>query len=37
MKYNEAMAGPDKVKWEAAVEEEHERMLKHKVFKVVKK
>jgi hypothetical protein len=37
MKHNEAMAGPDKVKWEADVEEEHEIMLKYKVFKVVKK
>ncbi|MGH7955289.1 MAG: reverse transcriptase domain-containing protein [Gloeomargaritales cyanobacterium] len=37
MKYSEAMKGPDKDKWEKAVEEEHDRMLKHKVWKVVPK
>jgi hypothetical protein len=37
MTYNEAMAGPDKLKWEAAAEEEHERMLKNKVLTFVRK
>jgi hypothetical protein len=35
MKYDEAMAGPDKDKWKPAVKEEHEHMSKSNVFKVV--
>jgi hypothetical protein len=35
MKYKEAMAGKDAPKWEIAVEEEHERMMKHKVWEPV--
>ena len=35
MKYNEAMASNDKTKWEKAIEEEYERMLKHNVFQPV--
>jgi hypothetical protein len=35
MKYKEAMAGPDASKWETAVEEEHDQMLKHKVWEPV--
>jgi hypothetical protein len=35
MKYKEAMATADRAKWEKAVEEEHKRMLKHKVWKPV--
>jgi hypothetical protein len=35
MKYDEAMAGPDADKWKIAVEEEHDRMVKHQVFKPV--
>jgi hypothetical protein len=37
MKYNEALKTADKNKWEKAVEEEHERMVKCKVWKPVKK
>jgi hypothetical protein len=36
MKFDKAMSGPNKEKWEKATAEEHERMLKHKVRKVVK-
>jgi hypothetical protein len=35
MKYKEAMAGQDASKWEKAVEEEHDRMLKHRVWEPV--
>ena len=35
MKYNEAMKTTDAPKWEKAVEEEYERMVKHNVFKAV--
>ena len=37
MKYDEAMSGPDKEEWKKAVEEEHERMLTHKVWTPVKR
>ena len=37
MKYNEAMATPDAKEWEGSVDTEHDRMMKHKVWKVVKK
>ena len=37
MKYREAMAGDFKDKWEEAVLEEHERMVKHNVWKPVKR
>jgi hypothetical protein len=36
-KYNEAMKTPDKKKWQMAVDEEHERMNKYKVWKPVNK
>ena len=32
MKYKEAMASKDAKAWKRAVEEEHERMVKHKVW-----
>jgi hypothetical protein len=32
MKYNEAMDEPDKAKWQIAVDEEHERMVKYRVW-----
>lgn len=35
MKYDEVMAGPDKSEWEASIIEEHDRMLKRKVWKAV--
>jgi hypothetical protein len=35
MKYDEAMAGPDKDKWKQAVKEEHEQMINSNVFEVV--
>jgi hypothetical protein len=35
MKYKEAIAGKDAPKWEIAVEEEHECMMKHKVWEPV--
>ena len=35
LKYDEAMAGPDKEQWAKAVEEEHDRMVQHQVFKPV--
>jgi hypothetical protein len=35
MKYKEAMASSDRDKWQKAVDEEHERMLKHNVWKPV--
>ena len=37
MKYNEAMAGPDREGWIKAVEDEHNRMLHHKVWTPVKR
>jgi hypothetical protein len=37
MKFDKAMSGPNKEKWEKATDEEHEHMLKHKVWKVVKR
>jgi hypothetical protein len=36
LNYPEAMACPDKQKWLGAIDEEHERMLKHQVFEAVK-
>ena len=35
MKYKEAMATKDKVQWQKAVDEEHKRMVKHKVWEAV--
>jgi hypothetical protein len=35
MKYKEAMASSDRDKWQKAVDEEHERMLKHNMWKPV--
>jgi hypothetical protein len=35
LKYNEAMAGPDKEKWDKAVLEEYERFMTHKAVKAV--
>jgi Reverse transcriptase (RNA-dependent DNA polymerase) len=37
MKYKEAVAGPEKVEWLKAVEEEYQHMVKYKVFKEVHK
>ena len=37
MKYKEAMKTGDRKLWQKAVAEEHERMVKHDVFKAVKK
>ena len=37
MKFNEAMAAADKDKWENAVDEEHERFVKRRVFEAVLK
>jgi hypothetical protein len=37
LKYNQAMKGPDKKQWEEAVKEEHDRMIKNKVWKAVPK
>jgi hypothetical protein len=37
MKYDQAINGPDKEKWKQAVQEEHERMVTHGVFKTVPK
>jgi hypothetical protein len=37
MKYNEALHGPDKKKWETAVDEEHNRMLKFGVWEAVRR
>jgi hypothetical protein len=37
MKFKEAMSGKDKVQWQNAVEEEHQRMVKHKVWEPVSK
>ena len=37
MKYDEAMATPDAKEWEGSVDMEHGCMVKHKVWKVVKK
>jgi hypothetical protein len=36
-KYKEAMKGPEKDKWENAVFEEHERMVKNQVWRTVPK
>ena len=36
MKFKEAMAGLDKKKWETAVEEEHNKFEKYRVFENVK-
>ena len=36
LNYKEAMASKDKDKWLKAMKEEHDRMLKHKVWKAVK-
>ena len=35
MKFDEAMAGPNKDKWMKSVEEEHDRMVEHEVFEPV--
>jgi hypothetical protein len=35
MKYKEAMASSNRDKWQKAVNEEHERMLKHNMWKPV--
>lgn len=35
MKFKEAMAGKDSVQWQKAVDEEHERMQKHRVWEPV--
>jgi aspartyl/asparaginyl-tRNA synthetase len=35
MKYKEAMASPDKAKWEQGVEAEHEKMVTYEVFQPV--
>ena len=37
MKFGEAMQGKDKDKWMQAVREEHERMMKYKAWKPIKK
>jgi hypothetical protein len=37
MKYDAALHGPDKIKWEKAVIEEHNRMLKFNVWKAVRR
>jgi Reverse transcriptase (RNA-dependent DNA polymerase) len=37
LKYNQAIKGPDKKQWEAAVKEEHEQMIKNKVWRAVPK
>eukprot|EP00980_Cylindrotheca_fusiformis_P016350 scaffold4869_cov71-Cylindrotheca_fusiformis.AAC.1 len=37
MKFEEAMAGDDKENWQKAVDEEHDRMVKRKVWKAVLK
>jgi hypothetical protein len=37
MKFNEAMNGPDKAKWQVAVDEEHERMEKYGVWQAVRR
>lgn len=37
MKFNEAMASADRKKFEKAVEEEHQRMVDHQVFKAIPK
>ena len=33
--YADAMKAPDKDKWQAAIDEEHKRMMKHKVWRAV--
>ena len=35
MKYNQAINGPDGEAWKKEIKNEHERMIKHKVFEVV--
>jgi hypothetical protein len=37
MKFDEALHGPDKIKWEKAVREEHNRMLKFNVWAAVRR
>ena len=37
IKYKEAMASDDKEKWQKAIDEEHDRMVRNKVWKVVPK
>ena len=37
MKFKQAMKSVDKENWEKAVDEEHERMVKHKVWQAVKR
>jgi hypothetical protein len=37
LKYDQAMKGPDKKQWEEAVKEEHDRMIKNKVWEAVPK
>jgi hypothetical protein len=36
IKFNEAMSGPNKKKWEKATNEEHDHMLKLRAQKMVK-
>jgi hypothetical protein len=36
MKYNEALHGPDQEKWQTAVDEEHNRMIKFGVWEAVR-
>ena len=35
MKYNQAINGPDGEAWKEEIKNEHERMVKHKVFEVI--
>jgi hypothetical protein len=37
MKCNEALHGPDKMKWETAIDEDHNRMLKFGVWEAVRR
>ena len=37
MMYDEAMASPDRLHWEKAVKEEHEKMVAHGVWVPVKR
>jgi hypothetical protein len=37
MKYNEALNGPDHQKWQTAVNEEHNRMIKFGVWEAVRR
>jgi hypothetical protein len=36
MKYNEALHGPDQEKWQTAVDEEHNRMIKFGVWEAIR-